>query len=103
MRLLAPESVLAWIIAGGITGWLAGLLVKGYGSGLIGNIIIGIPGAGIAGAPAHAPGGTRRIGQLRVKLGGNLDVPAESAFPTVTDIVNYGRDLWHVRRGCRDG
>ena len=35
--MLAPESVLAWIIIGGIAGWLAGLLVKGYGFGLIGN------------------------------------------------------------------
>ena len=47
--MLAPESVLAWIIIGAIAGWLAGLLVKGYGFGLIGNIVIGILGAGIAG------------------------------------------------------
>jgi uncharacterized membrane protein YeaQ/YmgE (transglycosylase-associated protein family) len=44
-----PESVIAWIIIGAIAGWLAGLLVKGYGFGLIGNIVIGILGAGIAG------------------------------------------------------
>ena len=47
--MLAPESVLAWIVIGAIAGWLAGLLVKGYGFGLIGNIVIGILGAGIAG------------------------------------------------------
>jgi len=29
--------------------WLAGLLVKGYGFGLIGNILVGIAGAIIAG------------------------------------------------------
>ena len=52
--MLAPEfeSVLAWIIVGAIAGWLAGVLVKGYDSGLIGNIVIGILGAGIAGVLA---------------------------------------------------
>jgi uncharacterized membrane protein YeaQ/YmgE (transglycosylase-associated protein family) len=44
---LAPESILTWIIIGAIAGWLARLLVKGYGFGLIGNIVIGILGAGI--------------------------------------------------------
>jgi uncharacterized membrane protein YeaQ/YmgE (transglycosylase-associated protein family) len=47
--MLAPESVLAWIIIGAVAGWLAGVLVKGYGFGLIGNIVIGILGAGLAG------------------------------------------------------
>jgi uncharacterized membrane protein YeaQ/YmgE (transglycosylase-associated protein family) len=43
------ESIIAWIVIGAIAGWLAGLLVTGYGFGLIGNIIIGIVGAAIAG------------------------------------------------------
>jgi uncharacterized membrane protein YeaQ/YmgE (transglycosylase-associated protein family) len=47
--MLAHESVLALIIIGAIAGWLAGLLVTGYRFGLIGNIVIGILGAGIAG------------------------------------------------------
>ncbi|RPI43583.1 MAG: GlsB/YeaQ/YmgE family stress response membrane protein, partial [Hyphomicrobiaceae bacterium] len=53
---MAPESVIAWIIIGAIAGWLAGLLVKGYGFGLIGNIVIGILGAGIAGILAPTLG-----------------------------------------------
>ncbi|MEO8243799.1 MAG: GlsB/YeaQ/YmgE family stress response membrane protein [bacterium] len=36
------------LIIGAIAGWLAGRLVKGYGFGLIGNIVIGIAGAFIA-------------------------------------------------------
>ena len=52
--MLASQSVIAWILIGAIAGWLAGLLVKGYGFGLIGNIIIGILGAGIAGILAPA-------------------------------------------------
>ena len=34
---------------GAIAGWLAGLLVKGYGFGVVGNIVVGIAGAIIAG------------------------------------------------------
>jgi uncharacterized membrane protein YeaQ/YmgE (transglycosylase-associated protein family) len=64
--MLAPESVLAWIIIGAIAGWLAGLLVKGYGFGLIGNIVIGILGAGIAGILAP------RLGLYTASTGGNI-------------------------------
>jgi uncharacterized membrane protein YeaQ/YmgE (transglycosylase-associated protein family) len=38
-----------WLIIGAIAGWLAGLIVEGYGFGPIGNIIVGIVGALIAG------------------------------------------------------
>jgi uncharacterized membrane protein YeaQ/YmgE (transglycosylase-associated protein family) len=55
-HMLAPESVLAWIIIGAVAGWLAGVLVKGYGFGLIGNIVIGILGAGLAGILAQSLG-----------------------------------------------
>jgi len=43
------ESLLVFLIVGAIAGWLAGLIVKGYGFGLIGNIVVGIIGAFIAG------------------------------------------------------
>jgi uncharacterized membrane protein YeaQ/YmgE (transglycosylase-associated protein family) len=36
-------------VVGAIAGWLAGIIVKGYGFGLIGNIVIGIVGAVVAG------------------------------------------------------
>lgn len=42
-------SLIVWLIVGGVAGWLAGLIVKGYGLGLIGNIVVGIVGAFIAG------------------------------------------------------
>ena len=38
-----------WLITGAIAGWLAGLIVKGYGFGLLGNILVGIAGSVIAG------------------------------------------------------
>ena len=43
------ESLITWLIIGAVAGWLAGLIVKGYGFGLVGNIVIGIIGAVIAG------------------------------------------------------
>lgn len=64
--MLEPQSILAWIVIGAIAGWLAGLLVKGYGFGLIGNIIVGILGAGIAGILAP------RLGLYTESFGGNI-------------------------------
>ena len=43
------EDLIVWLIVGAIAGWLAGLIVKGFGFGLIGNIVVGIVGAFIAG------------------------------------------------------
>ena len=43
------KSIIIWIIVGAIAGWLAGMVVKGGGFGLIGDIIVGIVGALIAG------------------------------------------------------
>ena len=44
-----PQSIIVWLIVGAIAGWLAGMVVKGGGFGLIGDIIVGIIGAVIAG------------------------------------------------------
>ncbi|HSV22096.1 MAG TPA: GlsB/YeaQ/YmgE family stress response membrane protein, partial [Xanthobacteraceae bacterium] len=43
------EALIIWLVIGAVAGWLAGLLVKGYGFGLIGNIVVGIVGAIVAG------------------------------------------------------
>ncbi|MCC8404331.1 GlsB/YeaQ/YmgE family stress response membrane protein [Paraburkholderia sp. MMS20-SJTN17] len=43
------HGIIAWIIIGAIAGWLAGVLVKGGGFGLIVDIIVGIVGAFIGG------------------------------------------------------
>ena len=41
-------TILAVLVIGAIAGWLAGLIVRGAGFGLIGNIVIGIIGALVA-------------------------------------------------------
>ena len=43
------QSIVIWLIVGAIAGWLAGMVVKGGGFGLIGDIVVGIVGAVIAG------------------------------------------------------
>jgi uncharacterized membrane protein YeaQ/YmgE (transglycosylase-associated protein family) len=42
-------SILTWIVLGLIAGWLAGVLVRGSGYGVIGDIILGILGALVGG------------------------------------------------------
>jgi len=46
---MAVETILIWILVGAIAGWLAGLVVRGFGFGLVGNIIVGIIGAFLGG------------------------------------------------------
>ena len=43
------ESIIVWLIVGAIAGWLAGLVVRGGGFGLLSNIVVGIIGAVVAG------------------------------------------------------
>jgi len=47
-------GILSWIVVGLIAGWLAGVVVRGGGYGLIGNIVVGIVGALIGGFLAGA-------------------------------------------------
>lgn len=46
---MSIESLLIFLLIGAIAGWLAGVIVKGFGFGLVGNIVVGIVGAFIAG------------------------------------------------------
>ena len=42
-------GLIAWIVVGLIAGWLAGLVMKGRGYGVVGDIILGIVGALVGG------------------------------------------------------
>jgi len=42
---MSLETLIIWLVIGAIAGWLAGVIVKGYGFGLVGNIVVGILGA----------------------------------------------------------
>lgn len=42
-------GILAWIVVGLVAGWLASMVMRGGGYGLVGDIIIGIVGALLGG------------------------------------------------------
>ncbi len=43
------ESLLIFLLVGAIAGWLAGMVVRGGGLGLIGDIVVGVIGSFIGG------------------------------------------------------
>ncbi|MEZ5946987.1 MAG: GlsB/YeaQ/YmgE family stress response membrane protein [Hyphomonas sp.] len=43
------ESLVIFLLIGAVAGWLSGVIVKGYGFGILGNIVVGILGAFVAG------------------------------------------------------
>ena len=60
---MTAQGLIIWLLIGAVAGWLAGLIVKGAGFGLIGNIVIGIVGAVVAGW---------LLPQLGVRLGSGI-------------------------------
>lgn len=46
---MEPQSLLVFLLIGAVAGWLAGKIWRGFGFGLVGNIIVGILGAFLAG------------------------------------------------------
>ncbi|MEQ1710330.1 MAG: GlsB/YeaQ/YmgE family stress response membrane protein [Hyphomicrobium sp.] len=64
---MSGEALLIWLLIGAVAGFLAGVVVKGYGFGVVGNIVVGIVGAVLAGALLPRLGlypGTDLIGQI---------------------------------------
>lgn len=46
---MTTESLVIFIVVGVVAGFLAGVLVRGYGLGLVGNLVVGVVGAFLAG------------------------------------------------------
>ncbi len=65
------QSIIIWLIVGGVAGWLASLVVKGGGLGLVGDIIVGIIGALIAGW---------LLPQIGLAIGGGIIAAIVNAF-----------------------
>ena len=70
-EIMAAQSIVIWLIVGAIAGWLAGMVVKGGGFGLIGDIVVGIIGAVIAGW---------LLPQIGIVIGGGLVGAIINAF-----------------------
>lgn len=43
------EQLVVFLLIGGVAGWLAGLIMKGSGFGIVGNIVVGVIGAVLGG------------------------------------------------------
>jgi len=67
-------NFLWFLIIGGVAGWLAGLIMKGRGFGILGNIIVGIIGGILGGWLLGAIGlaGDGIIGSLITALIGAI-------------------------------
>jgi uncharacterized membrane protein YeaQ/YmgE (transglycosylase-associated protein family) len=46
---LDPGGIIAWLVVGLISGWLAGVVMKGGGYGIVWDIILGLIGAFVGG------------------------------------------------------
>jgi uncharacterized membrane protein YeaQ/YmgE (transglycosylase-associated protein family) len=46
---LAPGGFIAWAVVGLVAGWLAGMVMKGGGYGMLGDVIVGLIGSMIGG------------------------------------------------------
>lgn len=73
---MSPETLIVWLIIGAVAGFLAGLIVKGYGFGLVGNIIVGILGAFLGGW---------LLPRLGVHVGGGI--PGEIILATIGAVI----------------
>lgn len=76
---LSPPTAVSWvayIIIGGIAGWIASKIVKGQGSGILVNIVVGVIGGFIGGLLLGWLGvnveGGRRWFTFFVSLGGAI-------------------------------
>lgn len=60
---MAMETLLLILFIGAVAGWLAGQIVRGFGFGLLGNIVVGIIGAFV---------GSWLLGRLGIALGAGI-------------------------------
>lgn len=67
-------NLIIWIISGIVAGWLAGIVVKGSGFGIIGDFIIGLIGGVLGGWLFGLLGlsASSWLGQILVAAGGGV-------------------------------
>ena len=46
---MAAQSLILFLVIGAVAGWLAGVIVRGYGFGVVGNIVVGVIGSFVGG------------------------------------------------------
>ena len=67
----------SWVVVGLLAGWLAGIVMKDGGYGLIGDLGLGLVGSVVGGwifcGPGRLPGGALPDGVRRLGRGGHCD------------------------------
>ena len=67
---MSGESLLVILVVGLIAGWLAGVIIRGWGFGLVGNIGVGVIGALI---------GSWLLPRLGIRIGAGLGAAIATA------------------------
>ncbi len=67
-------NILLWLISGIIAGWLTGLIMKGGGFGVIGDLVVGLLGGLIGGFVAGVMGiePSNWVGQILIAVVGGV-------------------------------
>ena len=75
----------SWVVVGLLAGWLAGIVMKGGGYGLIGDLVLGIAGSVVGGGIFWA---------LGVSAGGGLFPTVFVAFVGAVIVIVAQRKVW---------
>ena len=75
----------SWVVVGLLVGWLAGIVMKDGGYGLIGDLVLGIVGSVVVGGIFLA---------LGVSAGGGLFPTAYAAFAGAIVVLVAQRKVW---------
>jgi uncharacterized membrane protein YeaQ/YmgE (transglycosylase-associated protein family) len=86
-------DVLFILLAGIVVGWLAGILVRGRGFGLLGDLAVGLVGSALGGIvfPIVGLGAHSSFGRLLMAIGGAI------LLVTVIRLASGGRRGEHAK------
>ncbi len=85
------EMLVMWVVVGLVAGWLAGIVMKGGGYGLIGDIALGLVGSIV---------GSWLFGALGVSRGAGLFAAVAVAFVGAVILIFAQRQIWRSARAA---
>jgi uncharacterized membrane protein YeaQ/YmgE (transglycosylase-associated protein family) len=99
---MSNESLLMTIVVGGVAGWLAGLVIRGSGYGVVGDIFVGLLGAFVGNWFLHATNfslnlGTPVLNRIVVALVGALVLMFVVGMLRPRSLWERASDVWRRR------
>ncbi len=90
---LTPGGVISWLVVGLIAGWLAGLVMRGGGYGILGDIAVGLIGAFFGGLimSFFVHGSAQFVGSIVVAFIGAC------ALIILVRVITGRRAAWRLR------